>query len=241
VKIIRTKENIDYYDYIAKIYGEDPLLIFKQKMELEETVFTVNEPFPIENLRYINSGRHLSEFVKDYIIVVCGVAYYVRGIVNGKKYFGEDHRELPYLYNYEYMYKHEVLTKEEFLNLINNLNNSKNISEFVVNELTSLINCCYKYNNKWEYFHKLVDSPIFIIKGMEFQKKTNNYLIGFKKETVLLGDIGFSKIKSPLDMFLDMSAFISKSKSQEPPVTLDNNEKIVKSGFDLKQSFRHRR
>lgn len=235
MKIIRTKELKDYYDYIAKIYGEDPLLIFKQKMELEETVFTVNEPFPIENLRYINSGRHLSEFVNDYIIVVCGVAYFVRDMIIDKKYYGN------FSWQYNYVHQHTILTEEEFLNLIYNLNNSKAISRFVVDELTSLINYCYKYNNKWEYFHKLVDSPIFIIKGMEYQKKTNNYVIAFKKETVLLGNIGFSKIKSPLDMFLDMSAFISKSKSQEPPVTLDNTEKIVKSGFDLKQSFRHRK
>jgi hypothetical protein len=232
MKIIRTKENIDYYDHIAKIYGEDPLLIFKQKMELEETIFTVNEPFPIENLRYINSGRHLSTFIDDYIIVVCGVAYYVRC----EKQNG--------LGQYGYMFPTEifsVLTKEEFLNLLHNLNSSKDISRFVLDELISLINCCYEYNSKWEFFHELVDSPIFIIQGMDYQRKKNNYVVGFKKETVLLGDIGFSKIKSPLDMFLEMSTFISKSKSQEPPVTLDNNEKIVKSGFDLKQSFRHRK
>lgn len=234
MKIIRTKENIDYYDYIAKIYGEDPLLIFKQKMELEETIFTVNEPFPIENLRYINSGRYLSTFVNDYIIVVCGVAYYVRGLIVDKEQYGN------YSWQYKHIHQQTVLTKDEFLNLINNLNNSEDINRFTKDRLVSLINCCYSYNSKWEFFHKLVDSPIFIIQGMDYLKKTNNYLVGFKKETVLLGDIGFSKIKSPLDMFLEMSAFISKSKSQEPPVTLDNNEKIVKSGFDLKQSFRHR-
>jgi hypothetical protein len=231
MKIIRTKEKKDYYDHIAKIYGEDPLIIFKQKMELEETVFTVNEPFPIENLEYI-TPRISQIFINSYIIVVCGVAYFV--LCRKEDGLG--------LWGYLYpTYMYNVLTKEEFINLIDNKTDLEFIINFNRKRLIELADCCYKYSSKWELFHKLVDSPIFIIQGMDYQRKKNNYVVGFRKETVLLGDIGFSKIKYPLDMFLDMSAFISKSKSQEPSVTLDNSEKIVKSGFDLKQSFRHRK
>lgn len=231
MKIIRTKERKDYYDHIAKIYGEDPLLIFKQKMELEKTVFTVNEPLPIENLEYI-TPRISQTFIDSYIIVVCGVAYFVLcRKEDGIGQWGYFNPTITYT----------VLTKEELLNLINSKTDLEFIKSFNRKRLVELADCCYEYNPKWEYFHKLVDSPIFIIQSMDYQRKKNNYVVGFKKETVLLGDIGFSKIKSPLDMFLEMSTFISKSKSQEPPVTLDDNEKIVKSGFDLKQSFRHRK
>ncbi len=55
-----------------------------------------------------------------------------------------------------------------------------------------------------------------------------------------LVDLGFSKIKDPMQVYLETVDFISRHLSSKPEVAAKqtNKEKIVGHGFDLKTSFR---
>jgi hypothetical protein len=54
----------------------------------------------------------------------------------------------------------------------------------------------------------------------------------------------FPSLISPQQMYQDLAMFMGNRMKDtpdvQPPVELNNRQKIVKAGFDLIQSFRHR-
>jgi hypothetical protein len=84
-------------------------------------------------------------------------------------------------------------------------------------------------------------APVFVINPSGYQQKR----ITVFAEIPNLGKIGVPAIISPEQMYQDISYFmgnvIKESPDMAPPSTMTDKEKIVGHGFDLKQSFRHRK
>jgi len=91
---------------------------------------------------------------------------------------------------------------------------------------------------------RMAKAPVFLIKdviygeGKQFHAKT--YVID--KETPILSTIGMAALYPPEQIYQDLAYYISNLMNESPdmmPPTVQ--QKIESHGFDLKQSFRHRK
>ncbi len=61
----------------------------------------------------------------------------------------------------------------------------------------------------------------------------------------ILKDIGFNHVQSPEQTYQDISYYMANVLRENPdvvpPVKIADKDRIVQHGFDLKQSFRHRK
>lgn len=68
---------------------------------------------------------------------------------------------------------------------------------------------------------------------------------GVDEQIPILADLGFPKLIDPYSLYQDLSYFVGnllhESPDMKPPVEVSNADKIHAAGFDLKQSFRHRK
>jgi hypothetical protein len=73
------------------------------------------------------------------------------------------------------------------------------------------------------------------------------HLNGYRAMSTIpnLGELGFASLISPEQMYQDIAYFIgntiNESPDLAPPNHMTDKEKIAQHGFDLKQSFRHRK
>lgn len=89
----------------------------------------------------------------------------------------------------------------------------------------------------------ILKQPVFII----------NYHDGSTKATVFvldelipnLGQMGFARYQSAEQLYQDMAYFVGNQMQPSPDLVVVDNmtdrEKVVQHGFDLRQSFRHRK
>ncbi len=250
MKII--SKQIDFYDYLSHVYGTDPLITFKRKEIFDPTLkyphnkyFNLKEhidanPFVEFDLylkeSYIKKygttkadknhlNRHLME-VGIYILVLCGVP-------------------VPLLYVRKTYAKDEEVTRvisiEEFKELIDFENGDQWKYERRSRFITELEK---GFNKKWIPFHQHMDSPYFIVSDLSINRNENNFVLRVKNEIPLLKNIeGFTSTFPAEEVFQSISMFISShlnGNKNEPPIELEDKEKIVKAGFDTKISFRHR-
>jgi len=83
------------------------------------------------------------------------------------------------------------------------------------------------------------DIPIIV---RYYEATDQNRKVGTKTlNYTRLSDIDFHKMLSPEDTWLLISNWLSKQLDKPIPNNQTNKEKIVSKGFDLKQSFRHRK
>lgn len=203
----------DYYDYISKIYGEDDKIVFNRNLELDFSEFKIPDVMNPYNLcKYIELKLPF-QFVRKtdctYVLLIyCGI---------------------PFLYRYSIFD-----FKEEY----HYCKNAKN--EFSNGYMRYYINQ-YDYLEKVNPFllelHKKLKSPIFTINNFFYHDKIPITLIS--KKIPILSQYHFQNIREPEICWQEISQFISLHfNSNDPPLELNNNEKIIKAGFDLKKSFR---
>lgn len=97
--------------------------------------------------------------------------------------------------------------------------------------------------------HRKYRTPIFLYTfspETDYKDQYPSEKIYIRRRYPLLTDFQglVNEIGSPEDLYKGIYNFFIELKSNkdiEPPVELNNKEKIVKAGFDLKQSFRHRK
>jgi hypothetical protein len=230
MKIIDTNKRIDYYDYISNVYGVDPLIIFKRIPELpiQQKEFIGNPQFYFDdytyNYRYIPDRYFVDKYnlkegdhFQKKLLVVCGYIYPILHVRD--EYHLATQEEIDGSYR---------KTKDTFWMRRSNFNQQD-------------------LNKKHEFLidiSKDILQPIYIIERIYTTKAySGKYTIQFDTNNVLLKDIiGFTKTKDPKELYQEISQYISLHyNSNNPPVEINNKEKIIKSGFDLKKSFRHRK
>lgn len=106
-------------------------------------------------------------------------------------------------------------------------------------ELDKLIELCKKVNQ-----------PVFVIKEINYDRSSVGSIGGFtlievEDKIPKLKDIGFTSLVDPVKLFYDISFFMTNvlrdNPDVQPPVEVSDKDKIPQHGFDLKQSFRHRK
>jgi hypothetical protein len=90
-----------------------------------------------------------------------------------------------------------------------------------------------------------VGHPVFVIGSVQHGWRKEETQVHISPQCPILGEIGLAKIISAEQMYQDLSYFVGnrmhKSPDIEPPVELSNRQRIIKAGFDLVKSFRHRK
>lgn len=224
MKII-TKEK-DYYDYVSKVYGEDEKIIFNRLREIDFSNFEtldnthpdddfksikIEESVPISSFPYCDYRKYRSIYYEA--VVFCGIPYLFRFVetYNNEKY-------------------HERITPEYLKSTRSRWSDSNLHNEIEVE------------HPFWINIHKKLNTPLFVFTGFEYvnyKKRSTTSYINIKKHIPLLKDYNFQDFMEPEQCWQFISQFISLHLiSNDPPLELDNKERIVKAGFDLKTSFR---
>jgi hypothetical protein len=100
-----------------------------------------------------------------------------------------------------------------------------------------VLTSCVKLDNP--YYVSLANKvglPVFLV--IDSKIKYPGHVSIISKAVPRLADYKFSKFLSAGMVFQDISQFLSYRLPLDPPVSVDNSDKIVKAGFDLKTSFR---
>lgn len=87
-----------------------------------------------------------------------------------------------------------------------------------------------------------IKQPVFKILGDYY---LNRRQVAIDSEIPILADTGIQSLVDPYQMYQDIAYFIGNTLIENPdiapPVVVGEKDRIVAHGFDLKQSFRHRR
>ncbi len=219
----------DYYDYVAHLYGGG-----------DERVTYVREPLSDDltsvlikgNIAFNSPGldEHKSQ-VKW--LVINGRVYTIVAVCDELGQCG------PY----------KLFTKENF-----------------DEKLLDRISIRYRYRRylaedrlapKWErYFgekeneiaielSKIIQHPVFVVESCEHNWDTKTTRIVFGKNIPILSEYGINHHIQPEQLYQDIAYYVSNKMVSSPDLEVHDNmtdkEKIVQHGFDLKQSFRHRK
>jgi hypothetical protein len=215
----------DYYDFVADQYGGgDPRIVYERgslvpRDKQFNSVYTdkvVEMPnFPLEDPMRLGQSYDMSL----RYLVVTGKAYLISCL-------------------YEY---------------------AVDLNSYCLQPVEELL----KKNKKWRFIYRrdfgiefgkeypflvelsrLVGAPVFVIRTISWHGKWDKAKIAICGQCPILAKIGFPAIIPPQQMYQDLAYFVGNTMKpvpdNEPPVAVSNREKILKAGFDLKQSFRHR-
>lgn len=91
-----------------------------------------------------------------------------------------------------------------------------------------------------------IQAPVFVIEKVTWNYgsyRLNGEVI-ICEQCPILGSVGMPSLIDPYQMYQDISMFVGNQlkvpTDTQPPVQLSNKQKILKAGFDLVKSFRHR-
>lgn len=211
----------DYYDFVANQYGGgDPRLVYERGPFSDEQLRTEIDDWKLmDPTRYWHIFNY--EQMEHRYLVIAGKAYLLI--------------RTPHIYYYQIAndlegYKIQDPNKE-----------NKKLPKWMTyqskiefgKEDQSLVELCRK-----------IKAPVFIIDRISYLKGRRAE-VSINKKCPILSRFGVPALINPYQMYQDLSMFMGNKMKEcpdtRPPVELGNKQKIVKAGFDVVQSFRHRK
>lgn len=211
----------DYYDYVAHAYGggDQRITYVRDRIpeELTTVVFTRNE-------------------VKHNLVMPAPSVRLGRGsvswlVVNGKIYtlfteYNEDYSRHPA----------KLLTKDNF-----------DGREGHLFQFSSLNWEKYQgFESPWaEAISRKIKQPVFVVKDYYRGWTTDTTTFIIEDNIPILQNFHFASFYSPEQLYQEIAYYVSNRMVDSPDIVVNNNmtdkEKILQHGFDVKQSFRHRK
>ena len=204
----------DYYDYISKIYGGgDPKVVYiRGKIQGELNV-------PISD-RHPYSIPKMPEWEYKWCIV-CGKGY----LLVSKSTYTKP--------------KWDLWTRSHPSNkslMGSKLKFARKLAPIYLGSYQHLLELHGKENRVLLKLSKKVKSPVFIIDKIGYGS------FGVENNVPNLQKLGFDKLIRPEQMYQDISYYVGNLlkdvPDNEPPKSVNNEERIISHGFDLKTSFR---
>ena len=93
---------------------------------------------------------------------------------------------------------------------------------------------------------RVVGSPVFAFEVMNTygRRGASKVQVRIAGQCPILQEVGMASAIPASQMYQDIAYFVGNTMKAcpdtVPPVDVSNREKIIKAGFDLKSSFRHR-
>ena len=229
----------DYYDYVAYLYGGGDPKVYYHRRDLydSELRHEVNGyAVPNESLYTKNGELHelfgagtvelnsIDSYWNSKWLIVMGKLYLLVAKYTNKppvwKVLSKSH-EL-----YKYLPKRRLYSDIETINLY--IDRSEKIYLDLCKKLkTPVFVQAQAYNSSWR------SRP----------KGANKAEIVLEPKVPNLGELGFTALYSPEQLYQDLSYFmantINDSPDMTPPVAISDKDKLLQHGFDPKRSFRH--
>ena len=219
----------DYYDYVANMYGGGDPSIMYMRNRLTPFRFEGGSSYS-SDLPIVQEGiRGLPRI--HYSLT--GVGYYNTKwlAVMGKYYL-----MVSYVDRNMSMNPWRILDPVEHQKLYENLTSKKSFDETKGGDYW-----LGSPDDKLLELTRKVGTPVFIFSATNLLENT----ILVEPEIPILRDIDFQKFFSPEQFYQELAYFMGNtmhvSPDLSPPSKSTDKEKIQQHGFDLKQSFRHRK
>lgn len=212
----------DYYDFVANRYGGgDPKIVYVRNRPKRIGVWVERCPLNDPN-RYLDTTKH---FLLAYLIV-CGRGYVLRYDKAAWPLVEAEKINRYHLLPPDWTIPEERQPRYRWFRSRTRLD----LWGFVPGEENKfLIDLSLK-----------VGEPVFAIVKIERGED-----VMLSPHCPNLGQIGLSSLISPEQMYQNLAMFVGNTMrvppDTAPPVEVSNREKILKAGFDLRQSFRHRK
>lgn len=208
----------DYYDYVEHVYGGgDPKLIYKR-------IHIMNTEFPYSIMGNTKLGFWCPDS-KEQTVYVDGVprtekTEYIHVVVCGRLYIVEKITQGFEVISYRLIEKRSDDIE------------SRRLWHYTEYEMG-------KYYPQFDAIAKYIKHPVFEYTGRHFSMCRVSY------DIPNLGEMGFGKYIQPEIMYQNIAHYIGNVINHgvdlEPPVKVEDKHRILQHGFDLKQSFRHRK
>lgn len=251
--IIKSKFT-DYYDYVGSTIGFDPKVIYMRNNISGDAGFEgkhccrikgiLQQPRLIERRDCLYFNKSNKEEFKFKLLVVCGKMYLLvsentdkkqeslSGVWSTFQLFNVDKH--PRVFNAIDSYIQEN-RKYNWWNTGRSFIEFESYFGYTSPELIQL--------------SKHFNQPVFVINDISYDLKsgTNGGYTQVEVDDKIpkLKDIGYSSVVDPVKLFYDISFFITNvlvdNPDTIPPVQISEKDKISQHGFDLKDSFRHRK
>jgi hypothetical protein len=231
----------DYYDYVAKIYGGgDPKIVYLRDrigeiQNIGSLTLVQDKDFIFDhNLNYETIwGNNL--FKKAYtfkLLIVAGKAYILiakncddKGLISPLNFVLFD------------ITKHTDAIKEIWSGSTK-VNIIQYINDLNLFERTKLLQ-----------ISRVVGHPVFIIskcvQGDYMSPYRYKTIITVEGDCPILKNYNFSTLISPELLYQEIAYFVgnlmNNSPDINPPIEVSNDNRLIQHGFDIKQSFRHRK
>lgn len=220
----------DYYDFVAHQYGGgDPKVPYLRDriMPLNNTGYSLFESyvkFNLPNMPRLFKLDFSREKVKTEFkwLAVCGKAYLLIGYTPPIGF-----TEFHIINTKDDVEVIEKLTKYQKYAWQNSI--KRELSDYLGTKSDILVDISMK-----------IDQPVYIIGDIY-----NNHDVVIESRIPVLEELGFASIIKPELLYQEIAYYISnvmvESADIKPPTIVSNKDRIQQYGFDLKQSFRHRK
>lgn len=237
----------DYYDFVEHLYGSDPKITYvrdklvKDKLPVKQQKLrfvgwnanynpdhlTVTAPLRISDLPN-NISRKDQETDYDFKWLVITGRYYL--LVTTR-------RRIDDSYPYQYSYDTSVFDENKHADIAGSL-----YGRFFYERQTKS-HYLARHDPALDELSKKIGHPVYIINGVHRWKSDDNISIDAK--VPILKDLGIASLIDPNTLFQEIYTYmmnvIRESPDLAPPVQVSDKDRLVQHGFDLKQSFRHRK
>lgn len=199
----------DYYDYIPKQYGIDKKVVYNRNIKL---------PKQIVHNRILTVLKFDQTTYIKYLIF-CGQLFLLVSVDAG--------------------YTFTLMSISDFIKKY------RNRLFFLIDQFLEYEQKSFK--QKLILLSKQVGTPVFIINDIDYinksNRKSNDIYYKLDINIPCLNNIsGFSQLIPPQTAYQELYYFIinviNNNPDIVPPVEVNNTQKIIQHGFDLKQSFR---
>lgn len=212
----------DYYDYLSGQYGEDPLCTYvRNSIDVDkiraDTIRSVSRELsqPLSNDReyhYLFAGKYLIPYV----------------LTKGNWHVDPELRTPDKLELYVKSHHMPIFIGE------------RKYRYFLLEE--KLAPTVLPENKILEIVKK-IGHPVFVIKPLSYSSNIDSHYRSALDENIpVLADWKVPTVISPTEMWQNLSTVIMsvlrKDIDKQPPFEVNNEEKILAHGFDLKTSFR---
>lgn len=221
----------DYYDYISHQYGADNMIVYNRQP------FESSEELKKMVLKVMWDIRYKQGYIAEYNSYVDRRTRWL--VVNGLLYL---------LVKKSTDTKFKLLTEESLAEFIHDIKTRRHAyfrDKYKISDFIGVDVC----KDALIPIHNIINQPIFVV---EFYGKQDLDFGDFTYDggviryyAPVLSELGFPSIYPAEQLYQDISYFIGNemkpSPDIKPPVEISNDNKIEGHGFDLKQSFRHRK
>lgn len=209
----------DYYDYVAHQYGGgDPKIVYHRKRFTEPDNFGSYPDLVFDKLKTVPD--RFPNYQSDYIyrwLAICGKIYLIF-----RKAFDFKNREF------------RLVSENADPDLWKYLIKKSNYS-FLTQKRTDWLG--FESQRALE-LSKQLRAPIFTF-------NSSNSISYIQSEIPILAKYGFASFLSPEQLYQDIAYFMGNTINESPDLmpssVMSDKERILQHGFDLQQSFRHRK